>query len=311
MLARSSIELAWTKILSREGDAPVLEQLQTLFADFDYEDVWELGQLHKMILNNQHDAMKDVLLDPAFAAQINSADSRGRSLVHWAALRGDDQALKLLLQAGANPNYQDHVHESPLHAAARAKSPRCLELLLMAGADPRLEDVYGNLPLHTVCRYQNDVAFVDPLLLGKSCVEARNEYRTTPLLRAALYNRTEIGRRLINAGADVNAEDIDLDVPLFEAVSGGCKEFLSLLLACGARCTHKNKFGWTILHKLAETGTDVDLLHVLAPDKLVGIDVDARETKGRTASDLLEQRTKVPTLYFRAFEKLVDALRDS
>lgn len=53
-----------------------------------------------------------------------------------------------LLAAGADPNAQDFLGNSPLHAAAdRRKNPHVVKVLLKAGANAKLRNRSGNTPL--------------------------------------------------------------------------------------------------------------------------------------------------------------------
>lgn len=56
------------------------------------------------------------LLDSGTA--VNSADESGSTALHFAADRGQQEAVQLLLDAGADVNTQDHDGQTPLHYAA-------------------------------------------------------------------------------------------------------------------------------------------------------------------------------------------------
>ena len=56
--------------------------------------------------------------------------------VHAAAAARDGASLRLLLEAGADPNVRQQGGFTPLHAAAHADEPEIARLLLDHGADP-------------------------------------------------------------------------------------------------------------------------------------------------------------------------------
>ena len=61
----------------------------------------------------------------------------GRTALHWAAQAGDTAIVSLLLEAGANVNAADSIGWTALHRAAHGRdreSTDCVEVLLAAGA---------------------------------------------------------------------------------------------------------------------------------------------------------------------------------
>ena len=69
--------------------------------------------------------------------------------LHWAAERGDIEAVKALLAAGHDPNVFDDISFTPLHYAAREGHLEIIRLLLQAGADVNAHDEprIGDTPL--------------------------------------------------------------------------------------------------------------------------------------------------------------------
>merc|ERR1712080_102728 len=79
---------------------------------------------------------------------INRHDNKGRTAMHFAASRGSDEIVHLLLEHGANPNLQDYNGNTPLHLAACTHHIRVITLLLRFGADVAATDAFGKTPLH-------------------------------------------------------------------------------------------------------------------------------------------------------------------
>jgi hypothetical protein len=76
---------------------------------------------------------------------------------------------------------------------------------------------------------------------------------------AVCYDRTDILRRLIDAGADVNVKNAHRDTPLHCART---KEQVELLLGAGAKTNLKNNNRWTPIWNLAYGG-NIELVEAL------------------------------------------------
>ena len=66
--------------------------------------------------------------------------------VHAAAAALDHESMRLLLEAGADPNVQQQSGFTPLHAAAHTDDVEMAELLLAHGADPAITTDDGRDP---------------------------------------------------------------------------------------------------------------------------------------------------------------------
>ncbi|CAH8841927.1 unnamed protein product [Trichobilharzia szidati] len=73
----------------------------------------------------------------------NCKDHVGRSPLHYAAMNGHFDMIRLLLCNRAVVDAVDFNNVTPLHLAARNNSLRCTQLLCMAGADYTLKCASG------------------------------------------------------------------------------------------------------------------------------------------------------------------------
>lgn len=67
--------------------------------------------------------------------------------LHWAAARGYEDIIKLLLRYGAYINSLDANHRTPLHLAARFNHLGCVRILVENKADPLVFTEGKKLPV--------------------------------------------------------------------------------------------------------------------------------------------------------------------
>ena len=80
-------------------------------------------------------------------ADPNTQDNNGWTPLHEVAQRNNIEILRLLLDAGANPNVPGgDENYTPLHDAVEAGHVETIELLIERGADKKLRDKNGRIP---------------------------------------------------------------------------------------------------------------------------------------------------------------------
>ena len=160
----------------------------------------------------------------------NSADKEGVSLVQWCAYYGDVSAIKFLISNGATlESLGDNLG---LTGACFHGHWRLCKFLIESGADVnRPEAETGETPLHsTLCttrRLTHNLVMKVLLAHGAdvNCVTKHNaetggfmrDCRTkgeTPLHRAAAFGDEEAIQMLLDAGAVVDAKDMNGETPL-------------------------------------------------------------------------------------------------
>jgi ankyrin repeat protein len=113
--------------------------------DLSVPDPAKRGPLVQAILSgDQFEVMRQLDM----GASVNQADpAHGLSPLCWASLGGNDQAVSLLLEHGADLRGRDSSGNTPLHEAALLCHPRTVRLLLEHGADPSARNNAGSTPL--------------------------------------------------------------------------------------------------------------------------------------------------------------------
>jgi len=87
--------------------------------------------LHFAVFKSKNDAVKDLLDE---GANPNAEDKDGRTPLHWAANFGNLEGAKLLLASGANVNAKTNNGETPLSLATEAGHKDLTNLLRQHGA---------------------------------------------------------------------------------------------------------------------------------------------------------------------------------
>ena len=126
---------------------------------------------------------------------VNSETLSGKTALHY-ALMGTHEVIKMLLDAGADPNKKDKRGQTPLFLACTQKIgdlgyPCSVKLLLDNGADPNTKDIFGCTPLHyAVADGIKDAVKV--LLDGGALPDIKNKSGETPLYLAGRHGGKDI-----------------------------------------------------------------------------------------------------------------------
>eukprot|EP01108_Squamamoeba_japonica_P000540 TRINITY_DN1180_c0_g1_i2.p1 TRINITY_DN1180_c0_g1~~TRINITY_DN1180_c0_g1_i2.p1 ORF type:complete len:184 (-),score=25.75 TRINITY_DN1180_c0_g1_i2:26-577(-) len=91
-------------------------------------------------------SMEEVLRDHRQEVNIDCQDGVGNTPLHYSANWGHFDTLKVMLDAGANPNVENFQKETALHRAFYKDNIPMIELLLTKGADPRKVNAQGLKP---------------------------------------------------------------------------------------------------------------------------------------------------------------------
>ena len=128
------------------------------------------------------------MLDEA-PALAHSTNELGKHPMHYAVYYKQDEALGLLLDAGADVNASDKTGMTPLHVAAMMGRKATL-WLLANGADLKQPDVFGDLPSHTAAMY-GQVRVLSALSKNGDMLTAKNNAGLTPLEIARLHRKED------------------------------------------------------------------------------------------------------------------------
>ena len=212
----------------------------------------------------------------------------GLTALHWAALYGKSDCMRLLLQAGANAKVWSRERGTPLHLAAQSGNAQCVQVLLNAGADVNevIQSYYGNrqTALDFVVGYDclagsGDAECFNVLLNAGAAVNIQNHSGgQTPLFAAAWHGTPTMIERLVSAGADVNFRDKNSQTPLLWAAVQEKSANIQALISTGANVLARDNSNRTALHLAALSGVSNNIKVLLE----AGADVNAQTEDGRT-----------------------------
>ncbi|KND87822.1 Ankyrin repeat domain-containing protein 50 [Tolypocladium ophioglossoides CBS 100239] len=206
----------------------------------------------------------------------NSRDSTGRTPLSWAAGRGHEVVVKLLLGKEANIESTDKGSRTPLSWATEKGHEAVVKLLLEKGADANSKDKGSQTPLLWAASKGNDT--IVKLLLEKGA-DADSKYSDgrTPLSWATAEGHEAVVKLLLEKGADVNSKDGDCRTPLLWAAKEGIYGAVKILLEKGTDANSNDSDGRTPLSWAAE-GQEAVVKLLLEK----GADANSRDIGSRT-----------------------------
>lgn len=184
--------------------------------------------------------------------------------------------IERLISAGAAIESGNGSGRFALHEAALANSAATVKTLLKNGADINASDKNGFTALHIATQYGYEKV-VRLLLEHHGVPTPPTEVECTPLVGAAIFGRSSIGKLLHDHGVDTDGHDCEREMPLHRADNSDASEIPRGLPSLGAYVSQPNKCGGTALHVAASYG------HLTSVNVLLdaGADVNSRDFMAR------------------------------
>ena len=136
-------------------------------------------------------------------ADVNAPQGDGMTALHWAAEQDDLEMVSTLLFAGANTiSTTRNGGYTALHLAARAGNADVMAALIDAGANVNARSCSGATALHFAAGSADPKAVGVLLDRGMDPDPRESAYDQTPLMWAAAYDHVEVVRLLLERGSD-------------------------------------------------------------------------------------------------------------
>lgn len=219
---------------------------------------------------------------------VNTRGPRDVTPLMHAAAFGSVEAVRILLDAGAEPNAKDAFGATALLWAAG--DPEKARILVEHGADVNAQTTRGRTPLIFAAAHAGNLETVRLLLAKGADVKASDSEGSTALLAAAQADDMDSVKLLLGHGADARNSDLAGFTAIHHAAGNGNVEMMRLLLSRGADVNAANTFGGEVkfgpiaLRKLTPLmqATPHGSPEVIGTLLKAGANVNAQDSRGMT-----------------------------
>jgi uncharacterized protein len=218
-----------------------------------------------------HDAIEPLLdkyIEFWFGRGRNEVNSKGQTPLMQASIHGDEASAFMLLKFATAEYSLDVIGDvdqsgwTPLHHAAQNGFVSIVQLFLeLENGNQGWKDEGADSDSASCCNL-------------RQTIHSKSNYGRTPLHCASWRNENQsVVELLLANGAQVNAQDIDGQTALVEAIKYGQETIAQLLLDHGANPRLKDRFGRTPLFMAVDLG-QVVMVRLLLESTTVNDDKD-------------------------------------
>ncbi|KAL9084863.1 MAG: hypothetical protein Q9159_004984 [Coniocarpon cinnabarinum] len=285
------------------------DALRTVAQGDDFIDDQNYTSLHKIVLGLLFRNLEEELqIHPEL---LNVSDAMGRTPLIWAACRGDERAIVSLLQHGAAVDTLDVQHTNAVSYAAERDFAACVRLLLEAGANPNIAEA-NKLPvadaINVAARNATDPLIIKTLLDFGANPDSRGVDRMTSLIHAARRDNYSFALLLLEHSANINAISSSNMTPLTAAVTNNSHNVLKLLLDRWFEYSECPRLKGPHLLQVVADYADAGTMRLLASTDHLLIKYDRDYLLGNFQTSL-NSRLDADEELFREFNDLLSVVR--
>ena len=260
----------WRLGMLSSGTDDRLDRL--LLQDSSQFDIFGFSDLHKAYVGRSGFTFDQVLASTQ-RSDVDKSDRQGRTLLFWAAARGDSRTVARILTCGAEVNKADLVGYRPLHEAVR-RDTATAELLLAAKADVNATSHFGTTPLHYVS--QNTTSIIRQMVDLGADIEKRDIIGRTPLAHASMNDRSNAVEELLACGASFHARTIHGCTPICFAIIYNCHQTLPILISnLSLQHEIEEDVNWSVF-RTAAMFASIQTLNILRTQWPTGINLESK-----------------------------------
>jgi ankyrin repeat protein len=260
-----------------KGDIDGAKKLLSGLDNVDIFDGYGLTPLYYAVKAG-HQGVAQALLEAGADAEA-VIDGEGHTLLNVAINATDDAMAVLLVDHGADFRVESSPGRPLFHRFFHKGMLDVAEKIVREhDGDVNVRDADGYTALHIVAA-SGDVDNVRRLLEMGAQIDAQNAIGMTPLLSAVNADHEECASHLVKQGADISLTMNDGLSPLHAAVDHSFKGLVGMFLELGVDVNQKDLDGWTALHMATMNG-DKSMLTMLL--EAPGADVNIATNEGRT-----------------------------
>lgn len=240
-------------------------------------------------VENNHTTVIHELLNHTEQPLLDVTNQWTEKTLLEAAMVQDISLVEILLEHGANPNFESPRKMTLLNVAVQDEAIDVVKLLVQPqrNADIHHRDEADWSPIMDATGFRPNVEIAKVLMEAGAHLSDATSSGSTPLHLAAQECEPDILRVLLDFHEpnDIQRRDHNGETPLLRITCFQCQpslECIRLLVRAGLDVNARDSGGRSILHKSASAGPDANASHDFLLS-VPGIDVNARSKRHETA----------------------------